>query len=274
MSSGGSLSHLRKAPRVFPTQRMEIWAPLASLLISHSDGCFQCSGPRVSDTSGKCFECVALKTPLGGVRVNVQQPGTTMIAPRARDECASLITGGAASFVRDWNVGSFAFSHGLANCPLLSVQSLREVARRIPDFPGFVHWQNGQIQVTDKWETNTAPRLSLDETLRDIETNNSQVILKHAEQDREIGPVLRALLEEIVDLSPPRMRDEMTIGESIIFVSSPRRVTKYHLDLEANYLLQVSGSKTAHVFDPARFPTKSSKPNVAAIKTRRAIGPT
>ena len=49
--------------------------------------------------------------------------------------------------------------------------------------------------------------------------------------------------------TPAPARDDITIGESIIFISSPRRVTQYHIDLEANCLLQVSGEKIVHVFD-------------------------
>jgi hypothetical protein len=41
----------------------------------------------------------------------------------------------------------------------------------------------------------------------------------------------------------------MTQREAFIFVSSPKAVTPYHLDLEYNFLLQIHGTKTFHVFD-------------------------
>ena len=162
---------------------------------------------------------------------------------------AGLLLGAASDFAALWNKQSFAFRHRLADHPLFTLESLREVAARTPKYEGFVHWQNGKIAVTDTWEINTARRLSLDETIRGIAENDSHVVLKHAEQDEGIGPVLRALLAEIVDLTPAPARDDITIGESIIFISSPRRITKYHIDLEANCLLQVSGEKVVHVFD-------------------------
>ena len=148
-----------------------------------------------------------------------------------------------------WNRQSFTFRHALAHHPLFTLEALREVAARTPKYEGFVHWQNGRIDVTDTWEINTGKRLSLDETIAGIADNNSQVVLKHAEQDESIGPVLRDLLAEMVDLMPAEARDDVTIGESILFISSPRRITKYHIDLEANCLFQVSGEKVVHVFD-------------------------
>lgn len=164
---------------------------------------------------------------------------------------AGLLIDAERDFAALWNKQSFAFQHNFAHHPLFTLEALREVAARTPKYDGFVHWQNGRIDVTDTWEINTGKRLSLDETIAGIADNNSQVVLKHAEQDESIGPVLRALLTEIVDLAPAGARDDITIGESIVFISSPRRITKYHMDLEANCLLQVCGEKAVHVFDPS-----------------------
>jgi hypothetical protein len=38
--------------------------------------------------------------------------------------------------------------------------------------------------------------------------------------------------------------------QGFIFVSSPGSVTPYHIDPENNFLLQIRGSKTVHLFDP------------------------
>jgi hypothetical protein len=44
------------------------------------------------------------------------------------------------------------------------------------------------------------------------------------------------------------MRDDVTIGEALILVSSPNRITPYHFDSEINWLVQVTGHKTFYVF--------------------------
>ena len=63
-------------------------------------------------------------------------------------------------------------------------------------------------------------------------TNDSIVILKHAEQDPVVGPVLRAFLDRVVDCAGMRMRDDVLVGEALIFISSPNRTTPYHIDLQ------------------------------------------
>ena len=42
------------------------------------------------------------------------------------------------------------------------------------------------------------------------------------------------------------MRTDVTIGEVLILVSSPGRITPYHMDSETNFLLQVTGSKPGY----------------------------
>jgi hypothetical protein len=39
------------------------------------------------------------------------------------------------------------------------------------------------------------------------------------------------------------------VEDIIIFVTSPKRVTAYHIDRECNFLLQIKGTKTMYVFD-------------------------
>src|SRR4051812_24677405 len=89
----------------------------------------------------------------------------------------------SADYESKFNRMDFQFDHGLAHHPLFEPQALLELAARIPKYEGFVYWQNGRVEVDDKWDSNPAERLSLEATIRDIATNNSLVILKHAEQD-------------------------------------------------------------------------------------------
>jgi hypothetical protein len=45
------------------------------------------------------------------------------------------------------------------------------------------------------------------------------------------------------------MRQDVLLGEAIILISSPNRVTSYHMDAECNFLLQVAGNKSLWVYD-------------------------
>jgi hypothetical protein len=63
--------------------------------------------------------------------------------------------------------------------------------------------------------------------------------------------VLQEILQRIFSFLSPAAQDDIIMGESLIFINSPRRITAYHLDLESNFLLQIRGEKLCHVHDCA-----------------------
>jgi hypothetical protein len=63
--------------------------------------------------------------------------------------------------------------------------------------------------------------------------------------------VLQEILQRIFSFTSPAAQEDIVLGESLIFLNSPRRLTAYHLDLESNFLLQVAGTKLVHVHDCA-----------------------
>lgn len=157
----------------------------------------------------------------------------------------------SADYEPKFNHMDFLFDHGLAYHPLFDPQALLELAGRIPKYRDFVYWQNGRVKVDDKWDANPGERLSLEETIRNIAHNDSLVILKHAEQDPVYGPVLQEILQRIFSFTSPSSQNDIILGESLIFINSPRRTTAYHLDLESNFLLQIRGEKVCHVHNCA-----------------------
>lgn len=156
----------------------------------------------------------------------------------------------AGQFTRHYNRSSFMFEHGLAGNPLFDLPSLIALSHRLPVGPDFAYWSNGAVAIDDRWEAGARADRSLSETLENIGHNNSLVILKHVEQDALFAPLLRDFLVRVVDLAGPRMRDDVIVGEVLILVSSPDRLTAYHIDAEVNYLIQITGDKIAHVFPP------------------------
>ncbi len=162
-----------------------------------------------------------------------------------------LITDPGRSFARHYNRGSFMFPHGIRAGDGFDVPGLAALAARLPQTDEYVYWSNGPIDVTARWEQGRAEKHSLQDTIRNIAHNNSIVILKHTEQDPVLGPILRAFLSEVVELSGPQMRDDVVVGEALILLASPNRITSYHIDAECNYLVQLVGDKTLNVFDPS-----------------------
>ncbi|MCI0600524.1 MAG: hypothetical protein L0Y60_13555, partial [Beijerinckiaceae bacterium] len=150
-------------------------------------------------------------------------------------------------FARDVNRQQFLFSHALKDHELFNLSNLIDLAER--PFHHESYWSNGSVFVSDPWGINRARRLTLAETIATISDNNSIVILKHVEQDPFYGPVLQDVLGQIVALCGEQFRREAAVGEVLILISSPKRITSYHMDAECNFLIQAVGDKTIWVYD-------------------------
>jgi mannose-6-phosphate isomerase-like protein (cupin superfamily) len=157
------------------------------------------------------------------------------------------VTDPQGRFRQDYNRDNFMFKHELSGHPLFELGSLVELTRRMPDH-GEHYWSNGPVAVNNTWSDGTTGRQSLQDTITNIEHNNSIVILKHTEQDEVFAPVLQNVLATMIDLSGAPMRDDVIVGEVLILVSSPGRITPYHMDAETNFLLQITGDKWFHIF--------------------------
>ncbi|MGH6811135.1 MAG: hypothetical protein ACREDM_01925 [Methylocella sp.] len=165
----------------------------------------------------------------------------------AQDGDPPLLADPDGQFVRNYNRCHFQFRHGLKDHPLFELPSLVELARR--PFHHEAYWSNGKVDANDRWEINRDARLSLVDTIANIGDDNSLVILKHVEQDPVHGPALQEFLARVVAISGEQMRQEAMVGEVLILIASPNRLTSYHMDAECNFLVQVAGSKTLWVYD-------------------------
>jgi hypothetical protein len=145
-----------------------------------------------------------------------------------------------ASFARE----PFTVRHSLTEHPLLSVESLAQLADRIP--ADSVEHNRGDVP--EVLASGEAPReeLSPGEIARGIETNGCWMVLKHIEQD----PDYKQLLDETLDEVAPLVKDReggMHRREGFVFLSAPNSVTPSHIDPEHNFLLQVRGWKEMNV---------------------------
>lgn len=142
----------------------------------------------------------------------------------------------------------FTVAHGLAGHPLFALPRLVELARALPE--NQVEYNAADVPVS--LDPQLAPRtgLSPEETVRRIEECNSWLVLKNVERDPEYGQLLERCLEEVRAHSEA-VAPGMRLAEAFVFVSSPGSVTPFHIDPEHNFLLQIRGSKTLYVFDPA-----------------------
>ena len=146
-----------------------------------------------------------------------------------------------------FNKNSFVFDHDLHKQKLYDIDSLIGLARRLG--PGSAYWSTKPINVSDGWEDTQGRKLSLEEAVATVETSNTLVVLKDIEKDEVFGPVFQSVVEMMAARVGPALERDMLHGRATLLISSPHRVTGYHIDAEANFLLQLRGEKTVYVFD-------------------------
>jgi len=147
-----------------------------------------------------------------------------------------------------FNRKPFRVRHSLSGHALFELPRLLELARALPE--RFVEYNGGALPVGVRPEETPRTGLSAEETIRRIQECGSWMVLKRVEQHPEYGALLDRCLDEIAAhagglLGPMQQR------EGFIFLSSPGAVTPFHIDPEYNFLLQIRGTKTVSMWDPA-----------------------
>ncbi len=152
----------------------------------------------------------------------------------------SLLDTTAGAFNQNFPKRSFTLRHALADSHLFKLDRLADLAAELP---------------ADKIDFNraTLPRavsaaqvpgngLSPAETVREIETCGSWMVLKNLDLVPEYKAVLDDLVDELAMLAgvtPDAFGHRAMLG----FVTSPGGMTPFHLDSEHNFLLQMRGAK-------------------------------
>ena len=152
-----------------------------------------------------------------------------------------------ADFREQFNRRPYLLPHRVgSDHPLFTLPRLIELARRLPE--RYVEYNAGKIPVSIDSRLTPRNGLSFEETIRRIEEHCSWMVLKRVEQDPEYREFLDQCLDEVQEFSEP-IDPGMMDRAGAVFISSPSSVTPYHLDAEYNFLLQIRGVKTLHVFD-------------------------
>lgn len=137
--------------------------------------------------------------------------------------------------------------HGLADHPLLTLDSLAALAQRIR--PIDIEYYPGDTPFEIDPLTAPGNGLSVQETIRRIEECGSWMVLKFVEQDEIFRDFLLEALAPL-EAAVGARTGAMHKHRGFVFITSPGSVTPLHFDPEHNILLQVRGSKTMTIFPP------------------------
>jgi hypothetical protein len=165
-------------------------------------------------------------------------------------------------FRRDLNVLPYEISHTLTDHPLFQLPALVELAQRVaarknPHMSGGdVYFNEGGIEAGTKpnYDRPEEERARAAELVRKIEPAEAWIILKHVEREEGYREVMEAAVCDALQLAGGAGRElfkKIKWFEAIVFITSPNRVTEYHIDRECSWIFQIRGDKAIHLFDRA-----------------------
>jgi Cupin superfamily protein len=161
----------------------------------------------------------------------------------SQPEVRELLDIDGRAFAANFSTRPFAVRHTVGDHPLLTLDALAELADRLPRASIERHRSDlGLMQPGGAPELEGPPS----QTVREIDTGNTWMVLWYIEQD----PAYKALLDETLDAverhvgaTPGGMRQR----RGYIFISAPNATTPVHFDPEQNLLLQIRGRKEMNV---------------------------
>lgn len=168
----------------------------------------------------------------------------------------------ARIFERDLNVLPYEIGHTLRDHPLFQLPALAELARRVatrknPHMSGGdAYFNEGAIDPGAKpdYDRPEEEIAAVGELVHKIESAEAWVILKHIEREEGYRQIMEAAVCDALSLAGKRGREllkRIKWFEAIVFITSPHRVTEYHIDRECSWIFQIRGDKAIHLFNRA-----------------------
>jgi len=181
----------------------------------------------------------------------VSRERAVAFAARARPQAGDMLDFDAAAVGEAYNRRPFIVRHRLAGHPLMTVDALFALCRRLPAWA--VKYRRGAIPGDAHFDSSNERyrgELSLGDTLDHFEELGAYICIDNPERDPVYQPFIEGLLAEI-GAAIAHVDPVITWYSTYIFISTRGAVTPYHMDREMNFLLQVRGDKKALLWDPA-----------------------
>ncbi|QDU24173.1 cupin-like domain-containing protein [Urbifossiella limnaea] len=191
-----------------------------------------------------------------------------------RSAAGRVITVASGETVSMSSTRSYQFRHTLGHAPIMSLTAVRDITKRLLDERRF-----DQIMFDagiEGWGPKRADAGSGPAILDALDQYGSRRgwlrLTRVDDVAPELGGVVEKFYQDLSELSQCDIPREVVKTFVTLFVSSPGVVTPYHIDHTWNYLLQIQGHKTVHLFDPAdpRVLAQAEKEDFYAVGTMPA----
>jgi hypothetical protein len=148
---------------------------------------------------------------------------------------------------------SSTFSHTLVNHPLLQMDEIRKLVRRVPrDRISFSAGEKPETADIGKAPTAYKSEHSLEHAIDNMENANAYMYISGPEVDPEFNQVYQDIK---ADLELHCLKNGYQLWDSrlFLFISSPGAVTPYHLDHQHTLLAQIKGKKTLNLWPALNY---------------------
>ena len=157
-------------------------------------------------------------------------------------------------FERDLNLRPFEVAHTLRDHPLLQLPALIELAEAMSlSAPKDVDYNQGVIETREIRSHRPPPtRDYAARLLQFIDQADASVTMRHIERQDGYRQIMEALVLDALSLAGTKTNDllrRVEIFEAVLLITSPNRVTEYHVDSDCSWIFQVNGAKSVHLFD-------------------------
>ena len=148
-----------------------------------------------------------------------------------------------------FNKEPFAFTHFLTGHPALTMENLSSVLKRRMAADR-VYWNAGDKKIEQRMDEDRGIDFSIEDAMTQIEKTKSWILMMDVQYEPEFKDLLDIVTAQIAAELGPGFLRSIKNRISNIFVTSPQRVTPFHIDCECSFLLQIRGPKTIHLFSP------------------------
>jgi hypothetical protein len=156
-------------------------------------------------------------------------------------------------FVKNFDHHPFLFRHGLDTHPTFQLEALLALAERLAADPvksKKSHYESGTPD-RNAWFGARPEGETLVSALESVKSGKNWIILKRVHEDPVYREVLNQIIPQLSMLSGVDIAKVYYDPTMTIFVTSPGRVTPYHMDGETNFLAQIHGTKLVYIYDGA-----------------------
>ncbi len=147
---------------------------------------------------------------------------------------------------------SFRFRHGLVGHPSLCLPEIRKLAEQMLAEKRFdqVFYKTGVSMANSKYSDAQCAQDIL-KVLENLNTAGAWLRLTRVDEvNAQFNDIVEQFYAELSELYQQDIKSRTLKMFATVFISSPRAYTNYHLDHTWNFLLQISGRKTVHLYDP------------------------